>query len=105
MGKFLLELEFFEASLGKSTAPRAPSIKIVLAVWTNVTIKIKEKEKRAWGSGGYRSTRAALILPSRFYILGKRLYLASKFQHTQVSVIDICDNQFGSYWFSSYRTS
>jgi hypothetical protein len=52
MGKFLLELEFFEASLGKSTAPRAPSIKIVLAVWTNVTIKIKEKEKRAWGSGG-----------------------------------------------------
>lgn len=52
MGKFLLELEFFEVSFGKLIVFRVFLIKIVLVVWINVIIKIKEKEKRVWGSGG-----------------------------------------------------
>lgn len=85
MGKFLLELEFFEASLGKWTAPRAPSIKIVLAVWTNITIKIKEKEKRAWGGGWIEVYKSSSDLTKTVLHSWEKVVLSIKISaHTSV---------------------
>lgn len=79
--EFLLELEFLRQAFGKWTAPEAPSIRMLLAVRTNVTIKIREKEP-AWGWGWLEVYKDSSDLTKTVLHSWEKVILSVKGQHT-----------------------